>query len=272
MTHTGPPLRDMPNPSELRDIFGKNLRKLSLKARSISQLCRDLGINRTQYNRYLTGESFPRPDVLYRICTFFDVDARILLQPVEDVRADTRSLVDTVEFRQFIGPKARLLTEAEFPSGFYRFSRPSFMEDGAYVTGLVRVYRKSEFTFVRGLEAVAPLREQGLPIDSKTREFRGLVQPESGGVSFHVNRRGATTGTFNFLARTPAFENNFWSGFTIRAVNESAGGKRMARLVFEHLGKRTGPVLNAARQAGLRGLTDLPQFHRTLLKPGEPLT
>ena len=259
------------NPSELRDIFGQNLRTLSARAKSVSQLCRDLGINRTQFNRYLSGESFPRPDVLYRICDFFNVDARILLEPVEMIGPGADTLVDTDEFRDFIGTKAQLLPEAEFPSGFYRFARPSFMQEGAFVTGLVRVYRKNGFTFVRGLEAVAPLRQQGLAIDRHTREFRGLVQPENGGVTFHVNRRGATTGTFNFLSRAPSFENNFWSGFTVRAVNENAGGKRLARLVFEHLGTKTGAILNAARLSGLRRLEELPQFHRNLLKPDQPL-
>ena len=54
-----------PSPAELRNMLGDNLRQLSQQAASISALCRELGINRTQYNRYLAGESFPRPDVLH---------------------------------------------------------------------------------------------------------------------------------------------------------------------------------------------------------------
>ena len=71
-----------PSPAELRSMLGANLRQLSNQAASISALCRELGINRTQYNRYLAGESFPRPDVLHRICSYFEVDARILLAQV----------------------------------------------------------------------------------------------------------------------------------------------------------------------------------------------
>ena len=75
----------MPNttrsPADLRNMFGENLRVLAKKYPSISELSRRLGINRTQFNRYLSGESFPRPDVLDRICSFFKVDARILLEP-----------------------------------------------------------------------------------------------------------------------------------------------------------------------------------------------
>ena len=72
-------------PAQLRSMFGANLRTLSSNYSSVSALSRDLGINRTQYNRYLSGESFPRPDVLARICDFFSVDARVLLEPVEQI-------------------------------------------------------------------------------------------------------------------------------------------------------------------------------------------
>ena len=66
-------------------MFGANLRLLANQYPSVAALCRDLDINRTQFNRYLAGDSFPRPDVLHRICTFFNVDARILLEPCGNI-------------------------------------------------------------------------------------------------------------------------------------------------------------------------------------------
>ena len=72
----------MNTPAEIRSIFGANLLVLSKDYESITALALELGINRTQFNRYLSGESFPRPDVLSRICDFFKVDARILLEPL----------------------------------------------------------------------------------------------------------------------------------------------------------------------------------------------
>ena len=91
-----------PSPAELRSRLGANLRQLSGKAESISALCRDLGINRTQYNRYLAGESFPRPDVLDRICNFFEVDARILLAPVETLDRPEGSALHSDYLKDFI--------------------------------------------------------------------------------------------------------------------------------------------------------------------------
>ncbi len=68
-----------PTPQQVRDRFGKNLRILISREPSVSQVCRNIGVNRTQFLRYLSGEAHPRPDVLQRICKHFGVDARILL-------------------------------------------------------------------------------------------------------------------------------------------------------------------------------------------------
>ena len=90
-------------PAELRSMLGANLRQLADRYPSVAELCRQLGVNRTQFNRYLSGESFPRPDVLDRICRFFDVDARILLKPLEEIPAPRRcDLPESVV--QFLAP------------------------------------------------------------------------------------------------------------------------------------------------------------------------
>ena len=46
-----------------------------------------LDVNRVQMNRILNGESFPKPGLLKRICDYFSVDARILLQPLAVLEA-----------------------------------------------------------------------------------------------------------------------------------------------------------------------------------------
>jgi len=72
---------------ELHEIFSRNLRLLASKERSITELCRTLRINRTQFNRYLSGEVSPRPLILHKICEHFKVDARILLEPLKDLQS-----------------------------------------------------------------------------------------------------------------------------------------------------------------------------------------
>jgi transcriptional regulator with XRE-family HTH domain len=250
-------------------MLGANLRQLSRKAASISALCRDLGINRTQYNRYLAGESFPRPDVLHRICTYFNVDARILLEPVDQIERADNSVLLNPAIADYLGGASRPVPEENFPNGFYRFTRRSFVDEHAYVQGVILVFRNQGGTFLKGFEAKDAMRAQGLPVDPATREFRGTVIPQEDGVAALVSRRGATTTSFNYLARIPTFENNYWAGYVTRTVRENVAGRRVERLVYEHLGESLVRALPAARSAGFCTSSELVPYHRTLLKVGE---
>ncbi|SFA73552.1 transcriptional regulator, XRE family [Poseidonocella pacifica] len=258
-----------PTPTELRTIFGENLRRLASRHASVAGLCRELGINRTQFNRYLASESFPRPDVLYRICSFFEVDARVLLEPVENIEEAGNDLLTHPQVNDFIGARATEISDELFPVGFYRFTRPSFVESTAYLQGLVYVYRADGYTFVRGYEAREAVALQGLRPDGATREFRGIMIAQNDGVSMLISRRNTLSTSFTYLTRVTSFENNFWVGYTTRTAPEALDSRRAARIVFEHLPTETGPVLRAARQTGLCEIEAVSAFHRKHLRIGE---
>ena len=257
------------SPAELRSMFGANLRQMARKYPSISELSRQLGINRTQFNRYLSGESFPRPDVLDRICSFFGVDARILLEPVD--RLGSRGLIlNGPVLAEFLGASVENLPEATFPSGFYRFSRRSFVSDSQFAIGLVYVFRDDGWTCLRGYEAREAMSQQGQPTDARNREFRGYVAQQEDGVAIIASRHNGMTCSFNYLTRVASFENNYWVGYVTRTVRESATGFRATRLVYEHLGRDRAKVMAAARGAGIRSETDLLPYHRRLLQADQP--
>ena len=54
--------------------FPNNLRNLCSYYRSISEVCRRLGINRTQFNRYLNGTAQPSANILRRVGDFFGME------------------------------------------------------------------------------------------------------------------------------------------------------------------------------------------------------
>ena len=246
-------------------MFGSNLRLLSRAYPSISELSRQLGINRTQFNRYLAGESFPRPDVLARICDFFDVDARVLLEPVDQIGA-AQSLLNGPELANYLGAGSTP-DESLFPTGFYRFSRKSFLNPNRYVIGLVRVWRNdSKLCFVRGFEAREAMRQQGLPMTAELREFRGFVLRLENGLGFVIWRRQAQTSSFNYLNPVSSFENNFWNGYVTRTVPESLESDRITRMVYEHVGTSIGRGLDVGRNSGLVDEDRVPDFHRRLLQ------
>lgn len=257
------------SPVELRSMFGGNLRILAESYPSISELSRQLGINRTQFNRYLSGESFPRPDVLSRICEFFEVDARVLLEPVQNITSGSDPLTSPF-LRDYLGAGVKTVDEALLPSGFYRFARRSFLEMDRFVTGLVFVFRQNGSTVVRGYETREALSVQGMPGSRQAREFRGLILRQEDGVSALISRQGSHTASFNYLHRVTSFENNVWVGYVARTIQESIGNDRVVRMIYEHLGTGIGAAKAAAKASGYCTVDDLSPFHRRLLKVGEP--
>ncbi|OEC34089.1 Cro/C1-type HTH DNA-binding domain-containing protein [Pseudomonas cuatrocienegasensis] len=67
----------------MSDSLGTNLKLLCSHYRSIAEVCRKLGLNRAQFNRYLAGQSRPTVHNLKRICDFFGVEAHELALPAD---------------------------------------------------------------------------------------------------------------------------------------------------------------------------------------------
>jgi Cro/C1-type HTH DNA-binding domain len=63
-----------------RSIFAENLRRSCLRYRTIAEICEGIGINRQQFNKYLSGSAMPNPVTLERICRFLDIEAGTLFQ------------------------------------------------------------------------------------------------------------------------------------------------------------------------------------------------
>ncbi len=124
--------------ADIHAIFGRNLRRLIGNGVSVSEVARDIGINRTQLSRYLYGEAFPRPDVLHRICVHFDVDARILTDPLESIT------LDEGEAAPAIGPFSELdfepVSQSVLPDGFYIEWKSSWINEGYFTKQLMLVY------------------------------------------------------------------------------------------------------------------------------------
>ncbi|MEN0002332.1 MAG: XRE family transcriptional regulator, partial [Pseudomonadota bacterium] len=159
------------------------------------------------------------------------------------------------------------VSEDLFPTGFYRFSRSSFLARDQYVSGLVRVFRDGQATFIRGYEARAAMESQGLGTDRAAREFRGLVLRQEDGIAALISRKDSMTASYNFLSRVTSFENNYWVGYVARTVRETTDTDRVVRMVYEHLGTGIGKAKAAAKTSGYCTLDDLLTFHQRLLQP-----
>ena len=155
--------------------------------------------------------------------------------------------------------------EHVFPLGFYVFSRHSFLYADTFTQGIVHVYRKDDMTYITGREPISEMRKQSLPIGKYAREFQGMVLAMNTVLGMLMSRRRFMTGSFNFVAPVPSFENNYWQGYAVRTSREFTTTSRASRLVYQYLGRFSDQVLATAHKSGLCSVDELPRHHKALL-------
>lgn len=69
------------------DSFAANLRLLCSTESSVSALCRRIGVNRQQFNKYLSGAARPSPANMRKIAVHFGVRQAEFLLPTEEFEA-----------------------------------------------------------------------------------------------------------------------------------------------------------------------------------------
>jgi transcriptional regulator with XRE-family HTH domain len=67
-----------------KENLSANLRHLCARYGSVAEVCRRLGVNRQQFNKYLSGSSAPSLRNLRRITTFFGVDEYEIILPHDE--------------------------------------------------------------------------------------------------------------------------------------------------------------------------------------------
>ncbi len=137
--------------------FSKNLRNICAEHGSIAQVCREIGINRQQFNRYLNGTGMPSAHNLRRISRYFELpEAEFFLSLDEFTRLHLQGRkrrssgpVDlmTGAFRDQAKTLRRYL-------GFYHshFMTPTW--DGMILRSLIWLYERDGFVMTRSVERV----------------------------------------------------------------------------------------------------------------------
>lgn len=149
--------------------FCANLRLLCDHFPSVAEVCRRLGLNRSQFNKYLNGTSAPSRHSLKRICDFFGVEPYEIMLPREQF-ADVLSLRPEV-LRSRNGLAAhhqhidRLLQESRerlnMYLGFYHEYYYSMSSPGLVLRSLVRVAAGEGGTYYRRYERLRRTGERG---------------------------------------------------------------------------------------------------------------
>lgn len=138
--------------------FSSNLRSLCAEYGTIAKVCREIGMNRQQFSRYLSGGGLPSAHNLRRIARHFSIsEAELFIDSEEFTKRHilnqkriAHGPVDLMmgPFRDQIGTMRRYL-------GFYHghFRTPSW--DGMVLRSLIWLYEKDGFVMARSLERVS---------------------------------------------------------------------------------------------------------------------
>jgi transcriptional regulator with XRE-family HTH domain len=239
------------------DDIGRNLRLACSYHPSIAEVCRRLGLNRPQFNKYLNGSTRPSAHVLQRICDFFGLEPHEIVLPhgrfaqllsVRPTRAAGAQQVGDAVTRHL--DKFRRQTRGSLDKylGYYFEYYYSMAFPGSVLRSLLHLYRQDDEVFYRRIERLTHL---GRPASGYRCRYLG--------VALRLNERiflldyEALTG--NELTETilyPTYKSRV-SSLTGLKIGVSASDRRepaCARVVLQALG-HTIDVRGALRQCGL---------------------
>jgi transcriptional regulator with XRE-family HTH domain len=246
--------------------FPQNLRLLCSYGKSASDICRRIGLNRQQFNKYLNGQSRPSLSTLRRICDFFGVDeAEVLLDhhsfaklvrlrpPVQARTFDP--LASRLERRDRLEP---LLLERH-AGYYYIYMRPDPGRN-YILRSMGHVFKQGRDWFSKEIERY----KKGDFAVPSTLKHLGLVYEAHKRLVITSREQGRGMSMWSTMLITSDYdEPKFLPGLIMGIEPEGAHSIYGTRVVWEYLGK--APDLRAAlRGCGARrsDSADIPEFVR----------
>jgi len=238
----------------LEDVAA-NLRLLCSYGRSVSGICRRMGINRQQFNRYLAGTTKPSLHTLRRLCDFFGIeDSEILLDHDEFAdlirlrppRIDQpRNPLHGFMERLCRSPETDLKDWKKY-LGYYYFYFIPYRPTGVVYRTLANLYQEGDFILSRQIERY-PDSEFNLP---RVMRHEGVVYPAAGRLVISERQEESGSPVWHSVYYTSDLNPlTFLSGLTLGINPDSAHEIICCRSVLEYLGKDIN-VRDAMRKCG----------------------
>jgi transcriptional regulator with XRE-family HTH domain len=243
------------------ELFSRNLRRLCVARSSIAEVCRETGINRQQFNKYLSGRGMPSARTLRRICVCLEVSESALLGVpeagevvIERGHNSTGQLVrDFTRLSQRFMPslsKIPKLLPFELDIGLYNCYFPFPGYDGFLIRSLVKIWRENTQLCFTRLTRIP--RTDGTSGYVVRAHHRGLVIVTSEEISL-IGRNSAEPFQVSIISldRKILFD-NLHLGFTL---TRSANSQIAARTVIEPIPANLKTRI-ALKSLGVIAITD----------------
>lgn len=141
----------------IRENLAANLRRLVQRHASVSAVCRELGINRTQFERYLQGQAIPNKATAKLICGFFKIDENDLYrEPAAAAATDSHASLRQRLYETMVHPPSPAIAGGTYFTYFSVPGRPDLL-----TRSITFVQRETELVTFRRVTRWAPDDSQG---------------------------------------------------------------------------------------------------------------
>ena len=216
--------------------FTRNLRFLCGNYASISEVCRNLGMNRQQFNKYLSGASRPSHRNLNRICEFFRVTEAQLYLTHKEFVAKHGQQADFFFEQQFENIFPTSGNEIKRYLGYYHSYFYSLGYPGKIICSLISMHEFKNRVFTKDIERLYDKKSMAQE-DKFINKYTGIVSYSCNRI-FIIERDVLWGDAFNMTILYPTYQSHikYLHGLSIGCPTLGRIPSS-ARIAYAYLGK-----------------------------------
>ncbi len=236
--------------------FPLNLRFLTDHYRSVAEVCRRLDLNRSQFNKYLSGKSTPSRHIFKKLCSFFGVEEYEALMPHQEFRRIVGLKSDHQQggsgYRPYLAYLDQLVRRSrsdllDYEGFFFEYSY-SMSRPGLILRSLLRLTSNEGIVTYQRLENMARHGASGPRVRCR---YRGMAFYLNDRI-FLVDHESLTGNEISQMVLYPNYGNRLTrlSGLKLGVSTSSRREPLCARVLLEALGRNVS-AKKALRACGL---------------------
>lgn len=246
--------------------FAERLTELCRTKPSVSSVARDLGINRQQFARYISGESLPRQAINQKIADYFGVNPGELHsdRPIKDRGTPSITSSSTVKAMMGLLDDAAVqpITNLDLEPGFYWQYKLLLRMPGKVVKSLVMVTNQDGvYRYKRRSSIVYNSQLNG----SVQNTFNGVFFKQNGFLIMTDVGKALNDLTFHVFATRHVYDTSIKPGLHMTIGLSGSFGPKSARLFLKKIPDDES-ILAHARKQGVVKKSELPDGFAHILE------
>ena len=235
--------------------FAARLRELCDQKQSYAQVARDLGINRQQLSRYLSGSTTPREGLLRAFAEYFSVPVNQLFSETS-VSGDARSRTVAALGSIFATADFRDIRPDELEEGFYRQYKHSILRPDKIFRSLILI--KNDNGVFRYKMRTSKVYADILPGSAVDNVWEGVFFKQ--GKNLALIDKGSLFGdlAFHVLETRYFYDVDVKHGYHVNVEGFSPMNTSAARFVLQKIPKSDN-IYKIAREQGFVEKEELPR-------------